>query len=150
MDELRFIILSKLFMESFFYEEPYIVISICEPGEEPPNLKTDSNRKDVLRVEIHDIDDVKFAEEYGYKTLDENQAKSVLEFAEKWKDKLNILVIHCSAGVCRSAGMAAALSRVYNGHSRGIIDNPRYKPSTHIQATIVKVAERMKLGYYKD
>ena len=62
------------------------------------------------------------------------QAIDILDFVEKWKDKVNEIHIACYGGVSRSAGVAAGLAMVF-----GWEDNHIYKyhiPNIHCKNLI--------------
>ena len=48
--------LSQEEAEEFTADQPYIVISITDPGEKPAELKTGPNLKGVLRLQFWDVD----------------------------------------------------------------------------------------------
>lgn len=141
----RFKIMSKKIAETYTSPFKYILISITEPGEDVPFFVHDPNRKGVLSVKIHDVDDVKLANEYGYKILDSNQAENIIKFVEEYKDKIEQIAVHCHAGVSRSAGCAAALSKIYNGTDEDIFNSEFHIPNMHVYKTILNKAFDMKL-----
>ena len=133
-------------MQDFTYYDPYLVISIFEPGENTPSVKIDYNRKDILPIEIHDIDDVEMAKKHGYKIMDIEQAKSIINFVEKYKDKVSTIVVHCHAGICRSAGCGAALLKIYNYDDSEIMMSDKYIPNKHVYNMVINAA--IKLGVF--
>lgn len=135
-------------MQDFTHYDPYIVISICEPGgDKPPTMQIDYNCKFVLPVYIHDVNMSKEeCEEHGYKALDKDQATEILNTVERFKDKVNTIVVHCAAGVCRSAGCAAALLWIYNnGDDSQVMNSKRYRPNSHVRHLIMETAVEMGL-----
>ncbi len=42
-------------------------------------------------------------------------AAELLDFVDKMWDRVEVLLVHCEAGLSRSPGVAAALSRIYYG-----------------------------------
>jgi hypothetical protein len=44
-----------------------------------------------------------------------SQAVEILDFVERVWDRMEVLLIHCEAGMSRSPGVAAALSRIHYG-----------------------------------
>jgi predicted protein tyrosine phosphatase len=98
------------------------MISITEPDELPPPLHSDW--KDILHIKCDDID-----KESGSIPIIRNgiivshrqlllftkeQARDILDFVEKYKDSIDILAIHCHAGISRSVGARIALEKIYN------------------------------------
>jgi predicted protein tyrosine phosphatase len=98
--------------------EPHILISITDPHFGEPRvdcgeaiLSTSEQRKDVLRLSFFDI-----SETIGNTTpISTSQAEEIFQFVSKWKDEVGLIVVHCEAGISRSAGVAAALSKWLNG-----------------------------------
>lgn len=138
-------VLSRQMMCDFKYHHPYIVISICEPGEPVPKMQLDLNREHVHPIIIHDVDDIEFAKKNNYKILDKDQAREVLEVVERYKDKVKTIIVHCGAGICRSAGLGAALLLIYNGDDSEIMQSPRYKPNRHVFRMVLEEALNMGL-----
>lgn len=85
----------------------------------------------LLRLEFDDIDT--YTE--GYKLFNSKQALQILDFVESVKDEIDILVVHCLAGVSRSAGVAAAIDDIY------IQSDKRWFlikcPNQHVYRTII-------------
>lgn len=78
-----------------------------------PRLKKDS-WGDVLRLIFHDIDPKKCSKETARRRIlfSEKQAVEVLRFLKKNEDRSEIIV-HCEAGVSRSAGCAKFIAHIY-------------------------------------
>jgi predicted protein tyrosine phosphatase len=99
----------RVLSEQEFRVEPItnhdIVISIVSPGREHPRLSVDClarlnlHFKDTMRYEVH---------EQGFSDA---QAVEVADFVEKWLLDSDRIVIHCEAGMSRSAGIAVGLAR---------------------------------------
>lgn len=94
--------LSKLWMTTI--DKPSVVISIGDPGESLPEFKCD--HIDVLRIEVDDVEG-----DYGpeYRMFDWQHAKKILDFEERYKD--HDIIVHCAAGISRSAAVALFLSK---------------------------------------
>lgn len=99
--------LSKQWMERIPW--PAVIISIGDPGEDQPNYAF--SPIDVLRLEFHDIpngisiDDL----DSTYRQIDWHDARKILEFEQRYKD--NDIIVHCHAGMSRSAAVAQYLGR---------------------------------------
>jgi len=130
-------------METFVFNKEYVVISICEPDQELPNFVEDLNRSDVFKLEIHDVDDVFYAEKFGYTILSEEDAINILNFMERVKNQVEFIVIHCFAGKSRSSGLAAALYKIYEGDDSIIMENQKYIPNMYVYRTVLNTAYNM-------
>lgn len=74
----------------------------------------------VLPLRFDDVDG-------GENCMVVEEAVRIMTFVERHRDKL--IIVHCDGGVSRSAGVAAALMKFYNGDDTPIFDNPRYCPN---------------------
>jgi len=108
----------------------YAIISITEPREAIADLP--DNR--ILRLQFHDID----REVTGCKLFAIEDAKEILKFVEKQIAHVNFFIIHCHAGISRSAGVAAALSKIYNQTDEYIFTSGKYMPNMLVYRTILE------------
>lgn len=106
-------------------KEDFVLISISSPELGEYKVPECDNMKDAHYAIFHDIDqdgNVKGAiAPVDYNNLipfDDEMAKGIIDFALKWKDKVNLIVVHCDAGLSRSPGTALALSEVLNEDAR--------------------------------
>ena len=49
------------------------------------------------------------------------------------------LIVHCDAGISRSAGVAAAVTEAEGGDPAGIFDSPYYEPNHHCYRLVLEV-----------
>jgi len=96
---------------------PHVLISITDPYNGqlreygPAELFPSNQRLDVLRLDFFDLN-----QSCGnLPMMTEEQAQDVINFTNLWKDKVGLIVVHCEAGIARSAGVAAGLSKWLNG-----------------------------------
>ena len=69
---------------------------------------------------------------YGYETLEndlmsDEDARKVARFAEAHKDKR--IIVHCDAGISRSAGVAAAIMKYYTNDDMNYFYSGQYCPN---------------------
>lgn len=86
-------------------DKPWACISIFHGGEGP--IIHADNRVDLLQM---DFADAHQACDHSFKN---EQAVQIKEFAERTWPKVELLMVHCWAGISRSAAVATALSEVY-------------------------------------
>jgi predicted protein tyrosine phosphatase len=137
MDEMRILILSQ--EEAITYtetdkENEYVIISITENPAKPVKLTQNNSMLSVLRLYFDDID-LECPEGIP---MSQKDAQDIQEFVDNWKDKVNTIIVHCAAGISRSAGVAAALSMVLNGNDNEIWDSKHYLPNTHCCSMVMK------------
>lgn len=69
---------------------------------------------------------------------DEKIAKLVYDFCKKYENDVDYIIVQCDAGISRSAGMAAALSKYYNNNDDMFFTAYGYVPNMEIYQTILK------------
>jgi len=121
---------------------PHVLISIqgstSNKMDRRPYLHPSVFRKAVLWLNFDDIDNY----EEGFKTISEEDAKRIIEFVEKYKDRdqVEVILINCFAGISRSSAVAAAINYLYkiNTYTDYFRDN-RYFPNRLVYSTILRV-----------
>jgi len=87
----------------------WAVISITDPDWYPAKLK--DGWHDILRLEFHDID--LYTEPYVL--FNQQQARDIIRFVGNCHDAgVNGVVVHCKAGISRSAAVAKWIAVHYN------------------------------------
>lgn len=131
---MKFINVPKIAVEFLdFYYSDYVLISITETEYEREDLKISKLCKDVLYLHFHDTDH----ENEGLILFSRDQAKEILEFYHKYKNKSDNIIIHCTAGISRSAGVAAALYRIHFGEDDNIYWD-KYIPNMLVYKTLLR------------
>lgn len=125
-------VLPKRHAEIWDFQEPHAWISINDPNsytELPINHCTE----DVLTLYFDDLESVKGWELDLKKRepilFDEKMSKQVFDFFQNNKTTENLL-IHCHAGISRSAGVGSFLSQVIGKND---FMNPPFFPNGHIR-----------------
>ena len=101
-------------------KDPYIIISILSPDlEQPtPNVSFTASEylKDVLHIRFHDLDESIEWPPHSDQILEPMSKEQALEIAAFVLEhpETNILV-HCEAGISRSAGVADAIAEALGG-----------------------------------
>jgi predicted protein tyrosine phosphatase len=129
-------------------KKPHIIISILEPGAEPLVFAPNKNRLAVLTLNFYDLDyDPKkwgekdtneIVKEYGHGLFKVAQAEAILDFVEQWHDLAAFALIHCEAGVSRSAAVSAAIDKIYTGSDMAVFGDPKYIPNRYVYRTILE------------
>lgn len=104
----RIVFISRAEAEKLMADPEWAVISISEPAGTPAQLA--EGWADVLRLEFVDADEHC---EDG-ELFSTQMAKAVLTFAEHAVNQGQSLLVHCHAGVSRSAAVAVALGQLHN------------------------------------
>jgi len=132
----------KIFNEESIVEfrgkESYILISIRSPKIDKVELFNDPFCRDVLYLDFCDLD--KSYKDYKIFTVD--NAKQILDFIKQYIN-ISFVAINCEAGISRSAGVGAALNKIYNGDDEYFFKN--YIPNKLVYSTILKAHYDSKL-----
>ena len=134
-------------IEKVTFTIPTAVVSISSDEIKPRII----DARDVLFLKFDDID-VGYAKKFGleeddllrkFNLFSKEQAQQILDFVEKHRDCQ--IVCQCEAGISRSAGVAAALSIIYNNDkAKWVFENRRYFPNMYVFKTI------LNLHFYND
>lgn len=69
--------------------------------------------KNILRLQFHDLAPSKYANDNGKILFDEKMSIQIFKFLKENEDQEEI-VVHCEAGVSRSAAVSKFIARIYN------------------------------------
>jgi predicted protein tyrosine phosphatase len=106
MERKRFEVRSAYNAALFRCDRPWAAISITTEGDFP--VLSEDNRQGLLQLAFADTADSDRPDAF---TTD--LATELLDFVSAVWDRGEVLLIHCEAGLSRSPGVAAALSRIY-------------------------------------
>lgn len=107
-----------------------VLIGITDPDTQPVSYT--GTYVEVLPLQFHDMDKT-YA---GYKTIDPEDAKKILELVLRHEEVLGEVVVHCGAGISRSSAVAAALSKILTGCD-GQFFQPPFVPNRLVYSTIL-------------
>lgn len=111
--------------------EPYMHIAISSQTKGLLQLPSNKFRRITLYCQFYDLD----AALGNYKLFDKKEAKRILYWVNKYLDYVNVIVVNCEAGISRSSGVAAALSKILNGDDNYYFKN--YCPNMLVYRTIL-------------
>jgi predicted protein tyrosine phosphatase len=131
-----FLVLSRPRVARVTPNVPYIVISITDPDRPEAVIAECPLRMAVLRLAFDDVDVAGSI----WKAPSEEDAEAIVRFVAERRSMADLIVCQCEAGMSRSAGVAAALSRWLNGHDEEFFE--RYLPNRRIYRLILD-----RLGY---
>ena len=126
------------------HEEPHVIISIRTPGAEPVAVRRGYKTRAILFMAFPDLDENYRALPPSAKRYNDGelftpaQAKEILSFVNRHKDEIQSIIVQCEGGMSRSAGVAAALSKIMND------DDARFfkgkTPNMLVYSTILREA----------
>lgn len=100
------IILPRAKVGYFTHDKPWILISVNDLGEDPPIINPE-NLLDKLILNFLDTD-IRDGTEFK-----KFHAQQILEFTGQYWEQADTLLVHCTAGRCRSPAIGAALAKIY-------------------------------------
>lgn len=129
------------------YEEdtPHVLISISSPGGGVTPPENDA-RVEMLRLQFHDVTKCEKGDPFfdfltGHKVeivppSREDGAK-IAAFVLKHRN-IPMLIVNCEAGISRSSGIAAAVSKFFNGDDSEFYDSGKYHPNDRIRRFVLE------------
>lgn len=134
---MKFKVISRVEIDTFKPTEPHIVISICSPCEVPPKYPANSNRLGLLRLNFHDINKpLNGTMSKVLRPPNSLHSRMIVDFFKKHASKVDLVVCQCEAGICRSAAIAAGLSKRMGQDDSEFFK--RYQPNSLLYTLILK------------
>lgn len=99
----------------------------------------------ILRLKFDDVER-NFIKNQNCITKEDGEA--IVNFINKNKNKVDKIIVHCEAGVSRSAGVCAAIMKAINGDDWDIFNNPRFCPNMTCYRTVLDAFD--KAGYFDE
>ena len=133
--DLTVLACSKASAESFESNAPWSMISIGTDPNDLPEFQESEKFVGISRYIFHDLSDPEwFGHRYaGRHYFQRSQAIEILSFVAEVRELSSILIVHCDAGISRSAGVAAALGLILNGRGGDRrFFSPPYVPNMHV------------------
>ena len=111
--------------------EDCIIISIRDYEEEARFNNHNPHIKGVLYLNYNDV------EGHGEHCMTRRDAEKIIQFVNQHIGSVEHIVVHCEAGVSRSAGTCAGLMQILTSSDRDIFENPRFNPNMHCYKTML-------------
>ena len=143
---MKFLVLGRRDIKYRYAAEKHIVVSIHDPKSPKIQMFATKNRLDTLRLSFHDWDGEQLRIMYEREERPEmvffsvEMAKQILKFVDKYSDKVDLIVCQCEAGISRSAGIAAALSKIFNKDDEYFFKH--YIPNSLVYSQIIRAWSR--------
>lgn len=139
---LKLNILSRNKTEFLSYnhiDEPVVIISITDIDSQPAQFAENEQIKAVLHLRFDDVD------KEDSRAMTTNDADIIVLFCSEWLPQTN-LIVHCEAGISRSAGICAAIMKWYKGSDMAIFENKYYRPNIHCYREVLSAFERRNIN----
>jgi len=136
---MKFLITNRYGITYLRPEVDHIVISICAPGYLFPDLPENERRLGLLQLKFVDLDRVDIAKQMGQEHLlmTKDQAKEILSFVNEFENKVSLIICQCDAGISRSSGTAAALSKILNDDDKWVFSSRNYVPNMYVYRLLI-------------
>ena len=102
---------------------PLIIISITDISTNRNTFAKNPNIYSILHLKFNDESDS------DKSAINTEQAKEIALFINIWKDMVELIIVHCEAGVSRSSGVAAGIMKYINNDDMSIFENPHFCPN---------------------
>lgn len=126
-------------LRKFYDIGSYVMISITDPESSLAKVDAVQDCVDILRLQFHDVD--RDMNNPVIKMFQPSQAKEILQFVSKWSDSVGLFVVHCEAGISRSAGVAAALTKCCGDNDSEFFQ--RFHPNRYVYSMILAMHHRL-------
>ena len=137
---MNILILSKKRASEFGWDQPWACISISTPGNSHPIINK-VNLVDLLMLKFRDM-------ELDHPGLPPNEvfnnghAIQILDFVESVADQIDVLMVHCEAGMSRSPAVGAAIAKLRWDNDQIFFD--RYTPNMRVYRHLMNVGMERK------
>ncbi len=138
---MKFLVLSRTKAKEYSYKHqnfPFIIISITDIDSERVVFNKSQQLKAVLRLNFDDVDNQITS------AISPDDAKKIVAFVKSWINHIELIIVHCEAGMSRSSGVCAALMLWINGDDTPIFGNAFFRPNMLCYRTVLN--ELLKEG----
>lgn len=109
-----------------------IIVSITDTESDINHFALNKNIRAVLNLKFDDVD---FGDD---NCITPQDGVKIIDFVNKHINDVEKIVVHCEAGVSRSAGVCAALMLIVNGDDNQIFDNAKFCPNMSCYRTVLE------------
>ena len=111
-------------------EEDCVIISINDTGYNTV-IYDNEHIVDTLKLWFDDIWE-KEHEDEDLKLMRKTDAIKIKMFIDTYKDKVNNIAVHCTAGISRSGAVGCVISRYLNGDDSYLLATGKYIPNKYV------------------
>ncbi len=116
---------------------PCVIISIRNRGAEDVSFADNPSIKAIHHAKFFD------SEEELPSSMQPADADEIARFVLKWYAHVESIVVHCTEGVSRSAGVCAALMRALGADDGEIFSDRRYRPNERCYRLTLAACKRL-------
>lgn len=143
---MKIMVMSRQRAEEYFkyvHRHSSVVISITDKRGDDADfiISKENGVRDILRLKFND-EELRIHTRYGDKenadAITLEQAEQIAVFVKRWVAKVDIMIIHCEAGVSRSAGCAGAILKYFYNDDTQIFNNSYYCPNMSVYRMVIE------------
>jgi predicted protein tyrosine phosphatase len=138
---MKFQVMSRQNARNYSFKndiERCVIISINDVADELNRFNKNPNIVSVCSLSFDDV------ESNGRNPMTKADADKIIEFVNHYVNNVGEIIVHCGAGVSRSAGVCAALMLILTGDDSAIFNNSRFCPNMHCYRLVLE----SYFGYY--
>ena len=118
------------------HEVPHVIVSITSHADDVARLRINEMCRGVLRLSFPDAE-VPSDLHVEANLFSQQQAAEIWMFTQQHVSEIERIIVHCDAGVSRSAAVAAALARVLNEDDTEFFGG-RYRPNMRVYRMLLE------------
>jgi predicted protein tyrosine phosphatase len=115
------------------HRERIAVVSISDVNKESPVVSNNPKNGIFDQLRLH-FDDVDIG---SPNCISDEIAVRIVEYIKNVQNKADKIIVHCEAGISRSAGVGAAIMKYLNDNDWPVFDKPRYRPNMTCYRTVL-------------
>lgn len=119
---MKILVFNEINIQRFKTNENHVVISIQDPNYNFVKLPKQKSRLDWIGFKFYDIDNDCGQFHYSKFLFTKKYAINILNFVNKWKNKVDLILINCVAGMSRSMAIGGALGKILNNDDTYFFD----------------------------
>ena len=134
---LRFSVLSRSKAKAFTFKQNIddcAIISISDVNSPENHFCSNPHIKGICYLRF---DDVEFGD---INCITEKDALKIVQFVNAMKNKVDLFIVHCEAGVSRSAGVCAAIMTMLEKDDMEIFNNEHFCPNISCYKAVLTAA----------
>ena len=147
---MKILVMGRKSAEQFKSTENYVMISITSPYSPQANIELKEPLMGILRLSFHDwnekekeiVEKTNSIESKKMIYFNKEMAQEILLFVMCYIKYVDLIVVHCEAGISRSAGVAGAIAKCFCGDDSYYFKH--YIPNTLVYKTIVETWNKRK------
>jgi predicted protein tyrosine phosphatase len=132
---MKFLVLGRADIMTRTLDVPYIVVSVTDCEAPKAKIAESPQCLDILRLKFHDAD----VPQSDWVLISEQDARNIVAFIRQHLNTVQAVVCQCEAGMSRSAGIAAALSRWLQDDDTVFFQ--RYLPNRYVYRRVLEAAQ---------